>query len=206
MNISRKIAIALCVVPLSLSVNTSYSASCSPGGYANSFSSGTGFEISWDVCAGNLLQMEISNTSTGWIGIGFSFDQLMANTDVFLGGFDGGAYGYDGFAFDGFSGPPVDASQDFTIESSTEVGGTTTMELSRLLSTGDINDFDLSIGEYYLLWAFGGLDDFAFHGVGDGRGFSAETYSFAAVPVPPALPLMLFGLGFFGFMGFHNRK
>lgn len=70
--------------------------------------------ISWDVCTGGVLQMEISNTSTGYISFGFSAEQLMPNTVLFLGGVnDSGTYGYDGFALGYYI--TEDASDDFNI-------------------------------------------------------------------------------------------
>ncbi|MDD2759222.1 MAG: DOMON domain-containing protein [Methylomonas sp.] len=170
------------------------------------FASTAAFSGSFSVCDNSVLNMTVTAKTTGWLGIGFSADPLMANTDMITGGInaDQTTYLTDRFST-GYSAPSADAQQNVTLTSASESDGWTSLSFSRSLNTGDsVGDYNLLNGSYYLLWAYGSSDIFGFHG---GRfGSSAKAYSFSSpVPVPNAAWVFLSGvLGWVG-LGI-NRK
>jgi hypothetical protein len=123
----------------------------------------------------------------------------MANLDMVVGGVNSDLtlYGTDRFS-SGYAAPAIDAQQNISVTGGTEAGGVTTFSFSRLLNTSDtVGDFNLALGNYYLLWAYGATDVFSYH---TDRGASAVTYSFATAPVPAPAAVWLFLTGFLGFL------
>jgi len=162
------------------------------------------YSASYTVCGGALLSMTVTANTTGWVGVGFSNDQLMANTDMVTGGVnaDGTLYLNDRFASNR-SAPTNDATQNATpiTQTSSESNGVTTLTFTRLLNTGDTTgDFNLADGSYYLLWAYGSSDTFGRHAA---RGASATPISFTA-PVPLPAAAWLFGSGLLGLLRFKS--
>jgi hypothetical protein len=152
------------------------------------------FTLTFKVC-GDRFVGDVWARATGWVGVGFSTDQYMPETDVFMGGVlpDGTTYGTDRFAY--FRSPPVeDGQQDVTLLGASESDGITTYSFSRPLSTNDPMDFDLAVGSYYILTAFNASSDSLTqrHTYADASDFA---YSFAPVPELPSLAMLLAGLG-----------
>lgn len=156
------------------------------------------FDVAWARQGDSLFFRMSSTTDDGWIGIGFSDDQMMPDTDVVMGFDLGGGVSRvdDRWAF-ARAVPRLDAISNITVLSSSREGGTTTIEFMRPISTGDtVDDMDLA-RPLFLLWARGplfGTDSnasFGFHApsaAGPSRGFSAERFDFAsAVPEPTVL-------------------
>jgi hypothetical protein len=111
--------------------------------------------VSWRI-VGDVVSFVLSARTTGWVALGFSRDQRMANTDVVIGGADSnGAFVYDGFATT-YAQPPVDAQQHISDFTAYHLNGVTTVLFSRKLSTGDSSqDFDLT-EDLHWLFAYGG--------------------------------------------------
>ena len=152
--------------------------------------------LSFQVCGDRFVGTATAR-GTGWAAVGFSTDQYMPGTDVFMAGVlrDGAAYGTDRFAY--FRSPPVqDAKQDVSLIEVTESGGYTRFTFSRPLSTGDAMDHDLTVGAYHILLAYNEVSD----SLTDRHTFADPSdiaYTFAPVPVPEpsAAWMVLGGLG-----------
>lgn len=153
------------------------------------------YALSFKVCEDRFVGT-VTARSAGWVAVGFSQDQYMPQTDVFMAGVlaDGTAYARDAFAV--FRSPPVtDAQQDVNLLSITEADGVTRYTFSRLLKTGDTDgDYDLTQGTHHILMAFNATSD----AMTDRHTFadaSELAYAFAPVPEPQTLVMLLAGLG-----------
>jgi len=197
-----------------MATNTWALSACGSGSYANlelfSNTGGASFSVDWGVCGDNELEMKMTANGTGWIGVGFSEDSSMSSTDIVMGGVDASGNGYliDTWASDR-SSPGVDTSQDYVLVSSSEIAGSTIIEFTRSLNTGDLDDYDLDDGVgMYLLWAMGAADYTGgrsdYHS--GFRGISTATIEFgvSSVPVPAAVWLM--GTAVLGLAGMRHKK
>lgn len=154
------------------------------------------YSLSFKVCDSRFVGTARAR-GTGWVAVGFSTDQYMPGTDVFMAGVlpDGSTYGSDRFAYFR-SAPVLDVRQDARLLAASEAGGFTTITFDRPLSTGDAMDYDLTQGSYYLMMAFNANSD-----VLTDRHTHADpsdlAYAFAPMPVPEpqTLALLLAGLG-----------
>ncbi len=139
--------------------------------------------LTFQVCGDRLVGTATAR-GTGWAAVGFSTDQYMPGTDVFMAGVlaDGSGYGTDRFAY--FRAPPVvDGQQDGQLISASENNGFTSFTFSRPLSTGDAMDYDLAVGSYHILLAYHETSD----ALTDRHTFadpSDTSYTFAPVPEP----------------------
>jgi DOMON domain/PEP-CTERM motif len=166
-----------------------------PCGPESTFSPSSDYSFSFRVC-GESLFGTVTARAVGWVAVGFGRDQYMPLTDVFMAGVrpDGTTYGVDAFVTQRIA-PVADASQDVILLAATEVGGVTQYSFTRPLRTGDaVGDFDLTDGEYHVLGAFESIDDglTVRHSFADA---SDMPYSFAPVPEPASLVMLLAGLG-----------
>ncbi|MFY7865674.1 DOMON domain-containing protein [Roseateles sp.] len=153
------------------------------------------YSFTFKVCDSSLFGT-VTARATGWVAVGFSSDQYMPATDVFMAGVltDGTSYSQDAFAFRRVA-PTPDPRQDVQLLSASELDGVTSFSFSRLLNTGDASrDYDLTSGPYYILTAFNLSSDNLSeqHSYADS---SAYTYQFAPVPEPQAVLMLLAGLG-----------
>jgi hypothetical protein len=130
-----------------------------PPDLPHSFESGNNYLAEWGLTSDGLLAMRLSAETTGWVGIGFSEDRSMPQSDIVTGAAaSDGSFSYvqDRFATGRFE-PAIDAQQDIEVLSATHVDGVTSIEFLRpLTSTDTVSDFDLALGPYYLLYAWGG--------------------------------------------------
>jgi len=154
------------------------------------------YSLTFKVCDNSLIGT-VTARGTGWVAVGFSRSRYMPGTDVFMAGVlpDGTIYGKDAFA-SRRSPPDIDASQDVSLLNASESNGTTSYTFSRLLSTGDAMDYDLTDGPYYILSAFHLTSDSLTdrHSYTDA---SDSTFQFAPVPEPQTMLMLLAGLGLF---------
>jgi hypothetical protein len=153
------------------------------------------YSLTFQVC-GNALVGSVTTTGTGWAAFGFGPDELMPDTDVFMAGVSaaGVAYSQDAFAV-ARSAPVRDLSQDVTLISTGGATGGTSYSFSRLLNTGDTaGDFDLTNGSYYVLMAYHATND-SLTARHTWREASELAYTFAPVPEPESILMMLAGLG-----------
>ena len=166
-------------------------ATCGP---ETTYSPLSDYSLTFRVCDNSFVGT-VTARATGWVAVGFSRDQFMPGTDVFMAGVlpDGSPYGVDAFAF--MRNPPTrDLSQDVSLQSPTELNGFTSYTFTRLLNTGDSRDFDLTDGQYYILGAFQSTSDSLTvrHSFSDA---SDLTYAFAPVPEPASVLMLLAGIG-----------
>ena len=146
--------------------------------YAESFEPNGQFSAQWCV-EGDMLRMRLAAEAQGWLAIGFSDDQLMANTDVIMVTGEGDAQ--DAFA-DRRSAPIPDDLQDITIHSAAQDGNMTIVEMSRPITTLD-DEGDFSLDEdRFLLWAYHNSSD-SFFSRHSRRGFSTDRVNFQSAGV-----------------------
>jgi hypothetical protein len=154
--------------------------------YIASFGGGE-FKLHWKFQNDTIL-MAMEGKTTGWVAIGFDPENRMEGADMIFGWVtgSGGVSAVDAYAT-GPTGPhPKDTDQGGTSDilcfGGSESGGTTIIELKRLLSTGDTKDKTIpTSGELTVIWATGSNDDFnsqhSVRGVGKidfGAGTSSE--------------------------------
>ncbi|XP_013389566.1 uncharacterized protein LOC106158210 [Lingula anatina] len=103
--------------------------------------------------------LKAKNTENKWIGIGFSPDRNMPDTDVIVGWVeaDGRVVVQDRKAV-GYSPPLVDSRSDIKNIEGSQLFGVTTIKFTRARNTGDNqNDFQFSDTDcYYFMYAVGG--------------------------------------------------
>jgi len=99
-----------------------------------------------------------SDSSTQWVGLGFSDDRMMPNSDAVVGAADSnGFFVTDRYIF-ARAQPPIDASQDITNAVARHENGVTTMTFTRPLSSNDRNDLSLESCRFFL-YGWGGSAD-----------------------------------------------
>ncbi len=143
-------------------------------GYTEMFSPDENYTAEW--CATeDVLHFRLTADVRGWVAVGFSDDQFMANSDIVMATGEGAIQ--DSWAV-ARAAPPPDASQDATLHSSSQVDRTTVVEFSRPRVTGD--DRDLSLDqERFIVWATNASSD-RFNSRHSGRGFTDTRIDFAA--------------------------
>lgn len=95
-------------------------------GSETTLASSDGYRLTFKVCDSSFFGTAKAR-GTGWVAVGFSTDQYMPGTDVFMAGVlpDGTTYGTDRFAY--FRSAPIaDASQDARLLAASEADGFTT--------------------------------------------------------------------------------
>ena len=141
------------------------------------FSSGS-YELHWKVL-GEIIRMAIVGRTSGWVAIGLSPTMMMKDADMIGGWVDsGGKAGIIDCYSTGPNGPhPTDQSlsppgtYDIIEYGGSESAGTTTVEFTRLLRTGDRYDHDIPAnGTLSFIWALGSGDDFNFQHLDRGYG------------------------------------
>ncbi len=114
------------------------------------------------------LKVEVTAPTTGWVAVGFDPSRAMKDAD-FIFGFvkDGELQISDHFGSGAFSheaDTELGGTDDIISASGKEADGSTTMEFTIPLNSGDEYDVDLSTGqEHTVLFAYGpdGADDFS---------------------------------------------
>jgi hypothetical protein len=118
-------------------------------------SSPLGYTANWTV-RGDVVYFQVSANTPGWVGIGFSLNRFMPQSDVVVGAADGSG---NSFIVDGYatskSMPQEDANSDLQEASVSRSGGIITMQFARKRVTDDTSR-DISLDQcVYLLHAWG---------------------------------------------------
>jgi hypothetical protein len=122
---------------------------CTPASCAGSWKT-AGYTAEWTV-RGDMISFEVTAVTTGWVGIGFSLDRKMPNSDVVVGASDGSGNSFivDGFAFLRAL-PEKDNSSDLMDQSVMRNGGNVTLQFTRQRVTADDRDLSLDRCVYFL--------------------------------------------------------
>ena len=143
-------------------------------GYTESFVPNADYSVEWCTDADS-VNFRVTAATTGWVGLGFSDNQLMPNSDIIQA--SDSAPIKDGWAV-ARAAPPTDASQDVTQHTATESGGQTIVEFNRPIDTGDMDDLSLDTPRF-LLWAYHTSND-NYGSRHSRRGFSNSTIDISA--------------------------
>ncbi len=149
------------------------------GEYSSSKSFGTNYKLYWEVTDSTSISIGIEAKTTGWVSLGIKPSSRMKDADMIYGWVEdnGTVVVYDAFSLSstGDNHPPdteIGGTFDFLSYNGSENTTSTTIEITRLLSTGDL-DYDNSFpsnGEIAVIWAYGADDNF--HSYHSARGSS----------------------------------
>lgn len=145
------------------------------------------YQVEW-CTEGQDVRFRMTATGTGWVALGFNDRQRMAQSDIMMATGEGSSA--DTFA-DAQAAPGIDTVQNINLISFSQENGTTIVELSRPINTGDADgDYSLDTSRF-LIWAYNERRDL-FTSQHTDRGFSAEKINFAQAgacrPIGGGLP------------------
>jgi len=127
-----------------------------------------GFTLRWATQSGDILAVELTGPTTGWVAVGFDPVAQMSEANLIIGYVESGtAYLRDDYGVAPTSHAPDTAlggTDNVTINGGDETGGETTIEFSIPLDSGDSYDKALAPGNSYpVILARGpdGADDFS---------------------------------------------
>ena len=127
-----------------------------------------GFTLRWATIVGNNLAVELSAPTTGWVSVGFDPTQQMLNANIIIGYVDGTTTVLrDDFGWQNTSHKAdtvLGGTTDVTVDGGSETSGTTQIEFTIPLDSGDSYDRPLMIGSTYpVIFARGanGEDNFS---------------------------------------------
>lgn len=140
------------------------------GEYAFNVSLGAGhYDLHWTV-VGDTIYFAISAQTTGFVALGIEPTKRMLDADVILGWREAtGDFELHDAWSTGERGPHPDdvdlgGTYDLLEYSATEIGGVTTIEFSRALSTGDRYDHDIPAnGTVKIIWSTSTEDGFTLY-------------------------------------------
>uniref|UniRef100_A0A8C1WSD7 Monooxygenase, DBH-like 1, like n=1 Tax=Cyprinus carpio TaxID=7962 RepID=A0A8C1WSD7_CYPCA len=121
-------------------------------------------QLKWgfDEIQGTIL-FELTVSTSGWVGFGFSPKGGMTGADIVIGGVGAkGSYFTDHHA-QGNSMPVVDKQQNYKLLSLTESDGKTVIKFQRSISSCDENDLPITDLPMKLIYAYGQTDDITYH-------------------------------------------
>jgi hypothetical protein len=112
-----------------------------------------GFELRWRVQDGN-LQVELDGPSTGWVAVGFAGSYMMHDSNIIIGYVNGSSVNIrDDFGIDSNNHVSDSAlqggQQNVTDKDGSEGSGSTTIEFTTPLDSGDLYDNVLAEGQTY---------------------------------------------------------
>ncbi|KAL4231459.1 DBH-like monooxygenase protein [Mactra antiquata] len=126
------------------------------------------YDLYWEANS-TYIMFEVDVQTNGMVGFGISETGLMFPGDVIMAWVSHGQAEFqDSYA--GMHGPPTkDASQDWTLYSSSEHGPTTTLTFGRPLNTHDDQDLVIHPGKVHVIYSWTdvdptGWDDLTYHG------------------------------------------
>jgi len=128
----------------------------------------SGFLLRWSTQTGDMLSVELTGPTTGWVGVGFDPDSVMLNANIILGYVVSTSTSIrDDFGWQVFSHRAdtlLGGTEDVTIDGGSESGGETTIMFTIPMDSGDQYDVVLTPGNTYpVILARGpdGADDFS---------------------------------------------
>jgi hypothetical protein len=195
---------------------------------------GGDYQLFWEVTDSTNITIGIIGMTTGWVAIGFDPTTQMLDADIIFAWVEtnGTVVIFDTFST-GSTGPhPPDTdlggSYDILSYNGSEDATSTTIEFSRLLSTGD-QDYDKVIpsdGDIDIIWAYGTSDSFSqYHGSSRGSSFmtisseqqttttdtststtTTPTQTTTTTGTAPGLQGITLGISLIGLTIFYRRK
>ena len=113
----------------------------------------SGFLLRWSTQPGDLLSVELTAPTTGWVAVGFDPDSIMLNSNIIIGY----VVTPDTFIRDDWGWQPTShrsdilmgGTDDVTIDGGSEAGGSTTIQFTIPLDSGDQYDVVLTPGNTY---------------------------------------------------------
>lgn len=155
-----------------------------------------GFTLNWATVSGEMLMVKLSAPTTGWLSVGFDPTQQMLDANIIIGYVESGTPVLrDDFGWQTTSHRAdtlLGGTNDVTIDGGTEAGGTTQIEFTIPLNSGDPKDRELVVGNTYTVIfarSGNGEDNFtAPHAVRSSAqieilALALEPYSWAAVKI-----------------------
>lgn len=167
------------------------------GEYAFNVSLGNGhYDLYWTV-VGDTIYFAILAQTTGFVALGIEPTKRMLDADIILGWREStGDFELHDAWSTGERGPHPDdvdlgGTYDLLEYSATEVGGVTTIEFSRLLSTGDRYDHDIPAnGTVKIIWSTSTEDGFTlYHSRRGTATIDIGTGSVVAIEYPSLWPI-----------------
>jgi len=137
--------------------------------YSGSITPFAGYDLNFTTDATH-LRVTITAATTGWVGFGIAEAGGMIGADIMMAHVadDTGVGEIGDYWSEQNAAPTLDASQDWSLLSASQVGGVTTVRAERLLVTGDIQDrpiVDLAnLAPTQYIAAMGALDAHVYHG------------------------------------------
>ena len=127
----------------------------------------SGFRLSWSI-RGDRIHMAFAADARGWVAVGFEPTVVMDQADMLFGWVepDGTAHVVDAMSTGEFGPHPPDTSlggtDDILASAATERGGRTTVEVTRLLVTGDAQDKPIPrAGPLKVIFSYADSDSFS---------------------------------------------
>ena len=112
-----------------------------------------GFTLNWATVAGDMLSVKLSAPTTGWLSVGFDPTQQMLDANIIIGYVESATPVLrDDFGWQTTSHRAdtlLGGTNDVTIDGGTEASGTTQIEFTIPLNSGDPKDRELTVGNVY---------------------------------------------------------
>jgi hypothetical protein len=147
------------------------------GEYSSNATFGSGsFEIFWNI-KGDLLELGIRADAEGWVSLGISPTVRMKDADMIIGWVDdsGRVFVFDAFSTGEIGPHPEDTelggTDDIIDFGGTQIGGVTTIEITRMVNSTDLYDRNFrSVEELDIVWGYSDSDAFDDYHVSRGGG------------------------------------
>lgn len=127
-----------------------------------------GFVLRWETATGENLSVELSAPTTGWVAVGFNPTQMMLNANIIIGYVASGTPSLrDDFGWQTTSHRDdtlLGGTSDVTVDGGFETAGSTEIQFTIPLNSGDAYDRQLVPGNTYpiiLARSADGQDDFS---------------------------------------------
>lgn len=195
-------AMALLASPTAAADTTKVDGEISPGEYAFSVELAEDhFWLHWTI-EGDVIQIGLEAKARGMVAIGWEPTKRMMDADMIIGYREGSTFSLHDTISVGEIGPhPDDVAEggtyDIMIYEVREVGGVTTIEFTRNLTTGDDQDNPIDPeGKVKFLWATSDTDDFAtYHSRRGTAVIDMKTGEFETIEYPTLWPYHAFFMG-----------